>query len=72
MHEVQVKVVSAEILQGPVDARLDVLGRVVRVPQFTGEPDVGPGHAALADALADLGLIAIDGCAIDALRLIGG
>ena len=68
MHEVKVKVVCAKILQGLFHARLNVFGRVVRVPQLACEPDIGPGHAALTDALADLGLIAIDGRAIDALR----
>jgi hypothetical protein len=54
VHEVEVQVVDAEVLDGLVDGVADNLGLVVGVPQLAGDPDVFAVDARRGDALADL------------------
>ena len=67
MHEIQVEIVCPQILQGLINRSLDILRGVMRVPQFAGEPDVGSGDAAPADAFANLSLVEIDGRTVEAV-----
>lgn len=67
VHEIEIKIVDLEILQCLVQSSLDILRCMMRVPELAGDPDVGPRHAAAADALADLNLVPIYGGTVDAI-----
>jgi hypothetical protein len=55
VHEVEVEVVGAEVLEGDVEALLDAV--VVRAPKLGGEEELLAGDAGRLDALADLLLV---------------
>lgn len=57
VDQVQVNIVEAEALEARVDALGDAL--VPRVVELGGDPDLGARDAAVADAGADLGLVAV-------------
>lgn len=67
MHEIQVEVVCTQILQGLINGSLDILGCVMRVPQFAGEPDIGSGDAAPTNAFANFSFVEIDGRTVEAV-----
>ena len=49
MHQIEVQVVSTEVLERSVNRRLDIFGIVAVVPQLGGNEDFGAGNAALLD-----------------------
>lgn len=61
VHEVQVKVVGLQVLEGLVEALGDAL--VPRVVELGRQPNLGPGHARRLDAVTDFLLVAVgEGC----------
>lgn len=65
MHKVQIQVIHAQILQRLIQSRLHILGGVPRVPELAGDEDVGSRDATGLDAGAHLGLVAVDGRAVE-------
>lgn len=63
VHQVQVDVVDAQVLEGGVDAVLDAV--VPGVVQLGGNPDLLAGDAGVLDALANLGLVAVGEGGVD-------
>jgi hypothetical protein len=59
VHQVQVEVVSLELVERVLDGKLDVLGVVVDLKQLRGDEDLGTGDARGADTLSDLLLVAV-------------
>ena len=60
VHEVEVEVVRAQVFEGGVDGRFDVV-RVVRVvPELGRDEDFGAGDAAFLDGCADGGFGPVD------------
>lgn len=60
-YEVEIKIVGPETLEGFVEGLLDVLGLAGVVPELAGEEDLGARDAGGFDALADFGLVVVDG-----------
>lgn len=65
MHEVEVEVVGAKILQGGIERFLDVIGVVGVVPELGGDEELFARDAGFFDGIAYGGLGAIDACGID-------
>lgn len=63
VHQVQIQVVGAEVLQALLEALLNVL--VAVVVELGGQPDLFTGNARLFDACTDILLVAIGGSGID-------
>ena len=61
MHQIQVEVVGAKVLQGCIESGLNVIRMVRVVPQFGGNKDLLSGYTTLPDGLATSGLSAITG-----------
>lgn len=59
MHEVEVKVVGTELLQGVLDGKLDVLGVVVDLEELGGDEELLSGDAGGLDTLSDLTLVLV-------------
>lgn len=57
MHQVQIDIVHAQILERRLNALLYLV--VPGVVQLGGEPDLVAGHTGIADACANLGLVAV-------------
>lgn len=65
MHQVQVNIIHAQILQRLVQRRLNIFGCMLGIPQLASNEDLFARNARLADAISNLRLVAIDGCAVD-------
>lgn len=63
VHEVQVKVVCLQVLEGLAEALGDAL--VPGVVQLRRQPDLGPGHARGLDPVTDLLLVAVGKGSVD-------
>lgn len=63
MHQVQVDIVHAEILEGGGNAILDPV--VPGIVQLSGDPDLVAGHARVANTRTDLGFVAVGQGSID-------
>ncbi len=59
MHEVQVQILQAEVLQGVLDGELDVFRVVVQLEELGSDEDLLTGNAGLLNTLADLGLVTV-------------
>lgn len=59
VHEVEVYVVCAEVLEGGIEGGFDVGGVVGIVPQFGGDEEAGAGDAGFSDGGTTGGLSAI-------------
>jgi hypothetical protein len=73
VHEVKVKVLETEVLQGVLDGQLDVLGVVVELEQLGSDPELFSGYTGSLDTLTDFGLISVGpGAAVGGSRVGGG
>jgi hypothetical protein len=59
VHEVQVEVLQAEVLQGVLDGQLNVFGVVVQLEELGGDENLLPSDTRLLDALSDLSLVSV-------------
>lgn len=59
VHEVEVKVVGAELLERVLEGHLDVLRVVVVLEELGSDPDLLARHAGVLDPLADLLLVLV-------------
>jgi hypothetical protein len=59
VHEVEVKVLEAEVLQGVLDGELDVFGVVVQLEELGGHKDLLTGDTGVLDTLSDLSLVTV-------------
>jgi hypothetical protein len=59
VHEVQVKVLETQVLQGVLDGQLDVLGVMVELEELGGDPKLLSGDTGSLDTLTDLSLVSI-------------
>lgn len=60
VHQVEVDVVHAEVLEGLVQGAFDVLGRVLVVPKLGGDEELGAVDAGFLDGGPDHGLGPVD------------
>lgn len=65
MHQVQIEVLRAKVLQCLVQSRLDIFGSVLGIPQLAGYEYVSTRNSARLDTRADFGLVAVYGGAVD-------
>ena len=59
MHQVEIEVVCAEVLEGVAARSLDVLRLVVQLEQLGSDEELFAGDTAGADTLSHLGLITV-------------
>jgi hypothetical protein len=59
VHQVQVEVVGAELLERVLDGELDVLRVVVDLKQLGGDEELGSVDARGSDTLSDLSLVLV-------------
>lgn len=69
MHKVQINVIQPQVLQRRVNGLGHAL--VPGVVELGGDPDVGAGHAGVADGGADLGLVAVGEGGVDVAVAVG-
>ena len=65
MHQIQIQIGHAQITQCLIHRRLDVLRRMLGIPQLAGEEDLLAWDPGIANSLTNFRLIAIDGGAVD-------
>jgi len=65
VHQEQIDIFGAQIREGLVQRTLHILWPVLRVPQLPSDEDILPLDTTLLYSHPNLGLISIDGCAID-------
>jgi len=65
VHEVQVEVLQAEVLQGVLDGELDVFGVVVQLKELGSDENLLSGDTGLLDTLTDFGLVPVSPGAVD-------
>lgn len=65
MHQIQIHVVGTKVLQSLVQSRLHIFRGMLGIPELSGDEDIFSGYAGLANTLADLSLVAVDGCTVD-------
>jgi hypothetical protein len=65
MDQQQVEMIEAQLLEAVLGAARDVLRREMVARQFCRDPQLATGDSGLRDALADLGLVAIELRGID-------
>ena len=65
MHQIQIQILHAQITQCLIQRRLDVLRRMLGIPQLAGEEDLLAGDPGIANSLSNFRLIAIDSGAVD-------
>lgn len=59
MHEVKIEVVGAELLQGVLDGKLDVLRVVVDLEELGGDEELLSWDTRVSDTLSDLSLVLV-------------
>lgn len=59
VHQVQVKVLEAELGQGVLDGELDVFRVVVELKELGGDKDLLSGDTGLLDTLTNFGLVSV-------------
>lgn len=65
MHEIKINIISTEILECLVQSRFNIFRCVLGVPKFASDENVLSRHSGPPDTFADLGFVAVDGCAIN-------
>ena len=65
MHQVQVDVVGAKVLEGGIEGRLYVVGMMRVVPELGREINLVAGDARLLDRITNRRLGAVDACRVD-------
>jgi len=70
VHEVKVKVLETQVLQGVLDGQLDVFGVMVELEKLGGDPKLLSGDTGSLDSLSDLGLVSVSPGAADSQRLL--
>jgi hypothetical protein len=70
VHEVKVKVLETQVLQGVLDGQLDVFGVVVELEKLGGDPKLLSGDTGSLDSLSDLSLVSVSPGAADNQRLL--
>jgi hypothetical protein len=68
VHEVKVKVLETQVLQGVLDGQLDVFGVVVELEKLGGDPKLLSGDTGSLDTLSDLSLVSVSPGAADSQR----
>lgn len=65
VHQVQIQIRDTQIVQRLVQRRLNILRRMLGIPQLAGQEDLLARHTRVLDSLADFRLVAIDSSAVD-------
>ena len=68
VHEVEVKVLETQVLQGVLDGQLDVFGVMVELEKLGGDPKLLSGDTGGLDSLSDLSLVSVSPGAADGQR----
>ena len=59
VHEVKVKVLETQVLQGVLDGQLDVFGVMMELEKLGGDPKLLSGDTGGLDSLSDLSLVSV-------------
>jgi hypothetical protein len=65
MHEEKVNVLGAKVFQRLLKCALYILRRMVGIPEFASNEDVGAGNTAFSNPLAYFSFISVDGCTVN-------
>jgi hypothetical protein len=65
MHQEEIQILDTQILQALIQGGFDIFCRMCSVPELAGDEHLGARDAALFDAVAYFGLVAVDGRAVN-------
>ena len=65
MHQVQIDVVRAKVLQGLVQRRFNILGAMLGVPHLAREEQIFTLHTTSPDSFTNFDFVSVDGRAVD-------
>ena len=68
VHEVEVKVLETQVLQGVLNGQLDVFGVMVELEKLGGDPKLLSGDTGSLDTLSDLSLVSVSPGAANSQR----